>query len=229
MKFLSLTPEWYLYITANFTSSYGSSSICCSYSWWKISAHSCNFFKTASWTCIQWSLQDKCNSILYVINDQVKQMVIYSSSTRWESHLSSSAQNIKASLFRLKNNRSLAVSWANILYKKAGAMLTLWGKGCCRLAFMLDVTQIPETLWRWFGAAGSCPNKTSDTRTQRSSSQARCCEVAKVSGLRWSPCSRWTKNKNQRRCLSLRQTMSRRSVNAEGYRVKSLVYSNCVI
>lgn len=53
------------------------------------------------------------------------------------------------------------------------------------------LTKIAVTLWRWSGAAGSCPNKThTDTLTQRrSSSQARCCEVAKVSGLRWSPCS----------------------------------------
>lgn len=71
-------------------------------------------------------------------------------------------------------------------------MFTLWIKKKEKktLAWVLDAIQIPETSWRWCGAAGSCPNKTSDTWTQRRSGQTRCCEVAKVSVLRWSPRSR---------------------------------------
>lgn len=44
-------------------------------------------------------------------------------------------------------------------------MLTLWVESLWldRTALKLDVVQIPETLWRWFGAAGRYPNKTSDT------------------------------------------------------------------
>lgn len=95
----------------------------------------------------------------------------------------------------LKNKKPTACTWLHcahmyrdmqgwcIVYIVGNIMLTGY-----RTAFKL--LQIPETLWSLFGAAGSCPNKTVDARTRRSSSQARCCEVAKVCGPRWSPHSR---------------------------------------
>lgn len=76
----------------------------------------------------------------------------------------------------------------------------LWAKyPPYKIVFTLDIIQRAVMLQRWSAAAGSCPNKISNKKRGKKerniiaedkfSCQARCCEVAKVSGPRWSPCS----------------------------------------
>lgn len=60
MKFLSLTSAWCLYINANLTSSNTSSSVCYSFSWWKISSHGVIFLKIVP-TVIKLLSGSACN------------------------------------------------------------------------------------------------------------------------------------------------------------------------
>lgn len=78
-----------------------------------------------------------------------------------------------------------------------------WDLGSTVVNLHTDGLHSAEAWWRWSGAAGSCPNKTSDTLTEgRSSSRARCSGLAKASGPRWSPWRSWI----GKSCLSMRQT-----------------------
>lgn len=104
VKFLSFTSMWWYYcVSANLTSSNRSSSVRTSYSWWKVSPHWCNCLHTIPTvtrllyeSVFSEPLLQTCSTILYMINDAAKLTVTeYSSCKRMESHLTSSAQNLK--------------------------------------------------------------------------------------------------------------------------------------